>query len=728
VLVCAKPESVSASRERCCGPDEVQVTNRDRTSRALQSSPAVFGARSDAAHVRVLAFWARSAVWLFLGAMFFVGSAAAQESKQADLAGLSIEDLAKVKVESVYGASKFLQKASDVPSSVTVVTAEQIQKYGYRTLADLLKSVRGFYVINDRNYSYVGVRGFSRPGDVNARILFLVDGHRINENIFDGAYVGTEFPVDIDLIERVEVTRGPSSSVYGAGAYVAVVNVITKRGRDLDSTEISTEAGSWDSYRGRVGYGKRFDNGLETLLSGTFYDSEGHDRLFYPEFNSPATNNGIAQNADGDQAYNAFADIIYKDFNVHVVDASRSKHIPTASFGTVFNDPRTETTDARAYVDIQYHHTFGSWETLGRASFDRYNYEGIYIIDLAGTGIPPYTVNHDRAYGTWLDFEGDASRVFFKRHDVTVGAELRQDLQMKQWNYNAQPYLLNLQADRSARDWAVYFQDEYFIRKNFAFLVGLRSDWHDKLKTKLSPRVGLLYTPTPSTDIKATYSWAFRTPNGFETLYSSNVNPAGSGLDQEEIRSVQLEVEHRFGKKYRVLTAAFLNRLDDTIEQQINPAFPYPVFSNSTPEQTKGIEWEFGANWGNGLEGVISHTVQDSHFVQTGEVMTNSPKQLAKMNLSIPLKERKIFVGLEAQYVSERRTIAQTELGGYLLANVTLFSRKLTERFDVSAGLYNVLNKQYAESGGLEHVQTSIPQDGRSFRIKLTYRPHLSAR
>jgi iron complex outermembrane receptor protein len=168
--------------------------------------------------------------------------------------------------------------------------------------------------------------------------------------------------------------------------------------------------------------------------------------------------------------------------------------------------------------------------------------------------------------------------------------------------------------------------------------------------------------------------------------------------------------------------------MDNVIEQGVNPAFPYPVFSNSTPERTKGVEWEFGAQWANGVEGVISHTVQDSRILQTGAVMTNSPKQLAKASLSVPLQRRKIFAGLEAQYVSPRRTIAQTELGGYLLVNVTLFSRKLTEKFDISASLYNVFDRQYAESGGLEHVQTSIPQDGRSFRIKLTYRPHLSAR
>jgi iron complex outermembrane receptor protein len=274
----------------------------------------------------------------------------------------------------------------------------------------------------------------------------------------------------------------------------------------------------------------------------------------------------------------------------------------------------------------------------------------------------------------------------------------------------------------------LYFQDEYFLRKDFAFVIGLRSDWHDKFKTTLSPRVGLLYSPTPSTDIKATYSWAYRKPNGFETLFNSNVNAPGPALGSESIRSWQLELEHRFGKTYRLLTAGFLNRMDNIIEQEVNPVFAYPVFSNSAPQQTKGLEWEFGAKWANGMEGLISHTVQDSRNLQTGAVMTNSPKQLIKMDLSVPLRQRKIFAGLQAQYVSVRRTIAQTELGGYLLLNATLYSRKLTEKFDISAGLYNLLDKRYAESGGLEHLETSVPQDGRSFRIKLTYRPHLSAK
>ncbi len=109
----------------------------------------------------------------------------------------------------VYAASKHLQSVNDAPSSVTIVTAEEIQEYGYRTLADILESVRGFYITYDRYSSYVGVRGFGRLGDWNSRVLLLIDGNRINDVVLGQAALGTEFPLDVDLIQRVEIVRGP---------------------------------------------------------------------------------------------------------------------------------------------------------------------------------------------------------------------------------------------------------------------------------------------------------------------------------------------------------------------------------------------------------------------------------------------------------------------------------------------------------------------------------------
>src|SRR6202163_175319 len=119
------------------------------------------------------------------------------------------------------------------------------------------------------------------------------------------------------------------------------------------------EMASYGSYQGRISYGNKFGNGLQLLLSSTFYDSHGHDRLFFKEFDTPATNNGIAVNADDDQFLQLFADLSWGRFRLHTVFGSREKGIPTAPFGTIFNVTGTHTIDARTYLDLQYDRKLG---------------------------------------------------------------------------------------------------------------------------------------------------------------------------------------------------------------------------------------------------------------------------------------------------------------------------------------------------------------------------------
>lgn len=211
-------------------------------------------------------------------------ASAEEPAAPANLTKLSIEQLLNVEV---YSASKFVQKTTEAPASVSIVTAADIRHYGYRTLADILGSVRGLFVTYDRNYQYVGARGFNRPGDYNSRILLLVDGYRINDTLYDTATIGTEFFLDVDLIDRVEVVRGPGSSIYGSDAFFGVVNVITKRGKDFSGAEVSGEVASFGTGKARMTYGRQHENGIETLVSASYSDSKGQD-LFYPGFNAPA--------------------------------------------------------------------------------------------------------------------------------------------------------------------------------------------------------------------------------------------------------------------------------------------------------------------------------------------------------------------------------------------------------------------------------------------------------
>ncbi|RDH89571.1 MAG: hypothetical protein DIZ77_04645 [endosymbiont of Seepiophila jonesi] len=297
---------------------------------------------------------------LVIGA-FFAGQVIA-ETEFADLeSSLDDEELLFGDIPSVFSASKYEQKVTEAPARISIVTADEIQRYGHRTLMDVLNTLPGFQTSYDRNYSYTGARGFGVPGDFNTRILMLVDGHRINENIFDGVVPDRGFVVDIDLIDRVEVVRGPASSLYGSSAFFGVINVITKRGRDLQGAEVSVATGSQESYQGRISYGERFDNGFEMLLSASGYDSEGDDRLYYPEFDDPASNNGIAENVDDANNRNLYAKLSYGDFTLSGVYEEYEKGVPTASYETLFNDSRTRTWEGRVYLDLKYQLT---WSTI----------------------------------------------------------------------------------------------------------------------------------------------------------------------------------------------------------------------------------------------------------------------------------------------------------------------------------------------------------------------------
>jgi len=138
---------------------------------------------------------AQSRGWTIV--LLFCGVLGAQEQeKEDDLAGRSLDELLNIKINT---AAKYEQTSREAPAAVTIITAEDIKTYGYETLEDVFKSVRGFYTSNDRNYSYVGVRGFSRPTDFNNRILLLLNGHTANEDYHGLALIGTEAEQPLDL-------------------------------------------------------------------------------------------------------------------------------------------------------------------------------------------------------------------------------------------------------------------------------------------------------------------------------------------------------------------------------------------------------------------------------------------------------------------------------------------------------------------------------------------------
>jgi outer membrane receptor for ferrienterochelin and colicins len=648
-------------------------------------------------------------------------AAAQDENKKVvesdDPTQLSLDQLMK---SEIYSASKQWQRVAEAPSSISIVTADQIKKYGYRTLADILRSVRGVYVTNDRNYSYIGIRGFARPGDYNTRVLLLVDGHRLNDNVYDGAYIGTEFPVDVDLIERVEVIRGPSSSLYGGSAFFGVINVVTKTGHDLDGVEVTFEDGSFGTYKGRVSFGESFRNGLDAVISASFYDSAGHSKLFFSEFNNPSTNNGIAVDADRDRYHSVFEKLSFRDFRFQTVYGSREKVVPTASFDTVFNDPRTKTIDTNAFVDLQYGHTFqNKWDLSGRLSYNRYAYNGNYVYDSTEAASQRF-IEKDFARAAWWGTELNASKKLFEKHRLTLGLDYRDNIQQDQVNYDTDPYVLNIDDRRQSKVVAFYGQDEFKLRNDIIVSVGIRHDRYSAFGSTTNPRFALIYTPQERTSIKVLYGEAFRPPNFFESYFNS-ANREGEALNPETIKTGEVVLEQYIGRRFRISTSGYLNNIHGLINQQID-ALGQIKYANVGSVQGYGLELEVEGKWFNGFEGRAAYSLQRSTSEETGEVLSNSPMNLAKMNLTAPLGQRRLFASFEGLYSGSRLTLSRTTLPASFVANVSLLGQRIFKRAELSLGIYNLFNTHYSDPGGEELRQSSIPQDQRNWRIKLTYR------
>jgi len=630
---------------------------------------------------------------------------------------LSIEELRTIQVTTVTGASKYEQKVTEAPASISVITADDIRKFGHRTLADILRSVRSFYVTYDRNYSYYGVRGFSRPGDFNTRVLLMVDGHRMNDNVYDQAPLGTEFPLDVDLIDRIEVIRGPGSSLYGSNAFFGVINVITKSGRDFNGAELAASAAGFDTYAGRLTYGAKEAGGADLLLSGSGYNSQGPRHLQYQEFAS--TNSGVAENRDNDRYHTIFTKASYRDFTLEGAYGYREKGVPTASYGSVFNAADNRTIDESAYLDLAYRHEFSGNAVTAKIYYDVKNYQEDYLIDY-----PPVTRNRDTAYGRWWGGDFQATGIFFTRHKITAGAEYKDNLQQDQSNFDVNPAFTYLDDKRRSRLWAFYIEDEYRMLRTVLVNMGVRRDHYSSFGDTTNPRVALIYAPTEATIFKFLYGAAFRAPNVYELYYADGITAKPNReLKPEKIRTTELIYEQYLGAHVRSSLSGFSYRIDNLITSVTDPADGLSRFENVDKTETRGVEFELEGTWPDGPRGRVSYTMQKAKDVNTGAVLTNSPEELAKLNVIVPLVKDRVFLDPEVQYASKRKTVAGSAAPAFTLVNLTLYGRRLREGLDASISVYNVFDKKYGDPGAgpPQHVQDVIEQDGRTFRVKLTY-------
>ncbi len=633
-----------------------------------------------------------------------------------ELADLDLAQLMQIEIPTVVSASKFEQKATAAPALVTVVSADDIKRYGYRTLADVLLSVPGFNVSYDRNYAYLSFQGISQldsANSFNSRMLVLVDGHRMNNNLNDAAYIDNAFLLDMDLVDRVEVIQGPNAVLYGNNAFFGVINVVTRKAGQVHGLEVSGDYGSFDSYKGRMSYGISFTNGVKLLLSGSYYNSGGADHL---TFELPPQNNNVrVQGLDGGSYEKAFGSLGYGDFTLEGGYGHAVKDNPTAQDFTAFNVSGLQTVDSRGYADLKFAHEFPEIvDVTARVYYDFCDHSIGF----------PFGPNRNPFYkesqsGKWWGTELQLSKRVWEKHTLILGAEYRDDFEQEGRVFEpatGQTFSDN-HGDRQSH--GVYAEGDMEILSKLHLSIGGRYDQYGDFNPKYSPRVALIYEPFEKSTLKAIYGTAFRVPNFLELS-----DPRFQNINPEEVTSYQLIWDQGIGRNLRSSVTGFFNQMNDLI-----------VFANGNygniDAESKGVELALDGNWAKGLRGRASYTFQNVQNRSTSQDVPDSPENLVKLNLSVPIYKEKVYASLEFRYTSSRnsfftttsgQTIPGSDVAEYSILNFTLFSQNLVKNLEFSASVYNLLDQSYSDPATGIHAQSEIPQDGRTFRVKLTYR------
>ena len=629
-----------------------------------------------------------------------------------ELTELSIEELMAVPV---VGASRYEQQQGEVGAAVTVITRDEIRAFGWRTLDEALTTLPGVYTTYDRQYSYVGVRGLSLPGDYMSRLLVTLDGMRLNEPLYDGAPFGHMLPIDMDLVERIEFIPGPGGAIYGQNAMFGVVNIITRKGAALNGGEFALAWQAPQSAReARISWGKRLESGLELMVSAKALRADGDD----PWIDFGAGESGSARGLDGerDKEFNLSAS--YGSWSFGIAYGDRRKDNPTTLYGSDPLAPGSFQSDRYTAVQLGYQSALSDTLSMSaRAFVGDYRYESTLVYDSQPYGYP--------STAGWHGAELQLVSTALAAHTLMAGVDYQRNQRLTQSVHDyADPNSDDNWHDRREGYRAgVYVQDAWHLSDAVSTTFGLRADHNKITGTKLSPRLALIWKASTQTTLKLLYGRAHRAPNAYQAYYEEEgFQTANSRLDGETVDTFELVADHRVSPDLHLRASLYQLEVHKLITLDTSDESG-GKYLNAGTVTSRGLELSANRSWRNGAR--LRSNLSFQHASDAAERwVANSPRILGRLNFSAPLPSTQLRTGLELAYDGDRRSAAGTRVDGYWRANLHLVAERWIRGAEVALSVLNLFDADYAHpSAGLPmHWNDSFHQDGRSLRLKLDYR------
>ena len=646
----------------------------------------------------------------------------------------------------VVAAEKELTRAQDAPASITVISADEIRGFGYTTLAEALRPVRGLYASNDRDYETVGVRGFNSPGTYNSRVLVLSDGHVTNESSVGQGYVAHDFDSDLSDVERIEIVRGPGSVLYGSAAFLAVVNVVHKTPREGAHGLAGAQLGTLGETGAHASLSVANDRGF-LAVRGSGLSMAGE-----PVFVHPGDASLLAQNLDRERAGHVDLRARYGDFSLSASLNQRRKSLPTGAFDTQFGVDGTSTRDQRAFVEGAFDHTFASGLGVDlRVSYDNQRYNGTWQYNGRAVGL----LGGDSSAQDWADAELRVKLPELWRQRVFLGAQVQD-----RWNVLLSSDVPAARDGSGANHWdnapgnpglapssglifSGYAGDDFRINSRLQLDAAVRIDQYvDAFPARspetnrgpiANPRVALLAQPYDDGATKLLFGTAFRAPGFYERYFNDGGVSAARAdhLQPERVTTFELEHTHQLTDEVSLLVAGYFSTMKQLIHVAAvgNGASQYQ--NATSPTHSAGGEIE--ARW-QGRPGMLfsawyalSVAREDAPgaALLQGAVVPNSPLHTAGVRALYPLVQGALSLATEAVYDGARsslpddRTGNVAQLGEALYWNVGLSGESARLRY--GAFVYNLLDQKPLLPGGpdIPFANHAVPQVGRQLRVML---------
>lgn len=616
-------------------------------------------------------------------------------------------------------ASFAITKLHDSPAVVTAVSSDEIRTSGARDLMDVLLMVPGFFFGPD-------VQGAVGPGfrglwGQEGKVLLLIDGKEMNEQLYSTFQLGHEFP--IELIERIEVVRGPGSVIYGGNAELAVINVVTRGIQGSTDLMVAGTYGEYATVNGRrsltVSGRKVFESapGLSVFASASVGQGQRSDAVFRDFFGNSV---GMGGKTSLDPI-TAQAGVGYRDLQLSML-YQRYATTAVVAFDEVLPAPAASTFDS-------FHAELSDRFRPG---------ERLEIIPRINLSIQEPYRDTDPNSAFYYDKQVRRLRGRLVARwapldvlQLTGGADVAFDQGVLQG-----PAGQGLQTAFGDGLERVSYQNvagfiEAFSENPFVTVVaGARYERHSAFGDSFVPRLVLLRSFGPFSG-KALFSRAFRAPGMENISLGANVRP-------ERTTVYELEGSLRLGEGHVLSVNAFDVGVQEPIIYSYDAETNTEAYRNLGRLGSRGVEVDYHlrGSWGRLALGYSFYTpsgrndVEDYLVPGHSEAFTGLPAHKATLTSHVKILPW-LSVNPAAVLVGQRYAVSAPDEAGVstvqklptqLLLNLFVHAQNVgTPGLDIGAGVYNLLGTDFRIAQPYNGGQAPMPVFSREFLVRITY-------